>query len=64
MTKAQLTALINAQTKLAEHIVWALIEVRDATAGRDYNATDYAAKQTALETAISTITTAIPDDPE
>ena len=64
MTKAQLTALIDAQTKLVEHLTWALIEVRDATAGRDYDAEDYAERQTALETAIGEITEAIPDDPE
>ena len=64
MTKAQLTALIDAQTKLVEHLAWALIEVRDATAGREYNATDYSTRQTALDTAIGEITDAIPDDPE
>ena len=62
MTKAQLSALIAAQETIAEYLSWALIEVRDAVAGRDFDADTFSEQKSALEAAISGIIDEIPDD--
>lgn len=63
MTKEQVSALILAQTKLVEHLTWALIEVRDAAAGRVFDADEFAERESALEENIQDIIDDIPDDP-
>lgn len=63
MTKEQASALILAQTKLVEHLTWALIEVRDAAAGRVFDADEFSERVSDLEGDIQDIIDDIPDDP-